>query len=225
MSNIDSAYRRITPPLSGPSGLFIFTAGETRRKLMGGDSHIPRLTISKIRNPPCEWPSRLGPDFPWAHRGLVRVYRGRKFRADHDGLGIPGHISDGSMWRSSPSIIWYWVFQNLRRNISPTMDEPPADDEDGINPAQRIRLPNTCVRATKTEISATGPCAQLYLAKTTPWTRTETIDRLYLTKPAPWKKTETSYPVRASRIYKHGRTTHVLRHLRSHRRKDFRARF
>ena len=46
-------------PISDSVGQFIFVLSETGQMVMSGDSHIPCLTISEIRQPPWVWPARI----------------------------------------------------------------------------------------------------------------------------------------------------------------------
>ena len=59
----DNMYKRINP-IADRAGDFIFTVNIEGRKTMTDDSHIPCLTLSKIRNIHWCWPARMGPNIP-----------------------------------------------------------------------------------------------------------------------------------------------------------------
>ena len=80
---------------------------------MTDDSHIPSLTISKIRDPQWARPTRLGAERPRSNRYVIRLLGGKDFWALSKWRDVSDRIAADALWRSTPSIVRYWVFRNF----------------------------------------------------------------------------------------------------------------
>ena len=111
-----------------PFGQFVSTLDEFGRLGVTSDSHIPGFAISKLRQTTRAWSSCLGEDRPLNNRESIRFLGGMDFWANGLGRPIPDHIAGGALWRSTPTIIWYWVFQQY---VKKSMGVTDSSSEDG----------------------------------------------------------------------------------------------
>ena len=112
LEKVSNEHKRINP-LSDSYGQFIFAVDQNNRKFMTEDSHVPCLTLSKIRALPWCWPSRIGAEYPLVRREMVHILGGRKLWMSDEGKNVADHIVIDALWRSTPTVIWHWVFQNI----------------------------------------------------------------------------------------------------------------
>ena len=132
LGKTNNATKRIAN-LSDSTGYFVYTVDSEGRKTMTEDSHIPCLTLSKIRNLPWCWPSQLGAEYPLVRRELVHILGGRSFWLSSPWGTIADHIVIDALWRSTPSLIWYRVFRNIvLKHASPAPERFVASSS--VNP-------------------------------------------------------------------------------------------
>ena len=81
-----------TNPISDAVGKFFFSMGDSGLRVMTNDSDIPSIAISKIRDSPWIWPTRLGGDEPINIRQVIRALGGMDFRTLPKGYEISDHI-------------------------------------------------------------------------------------------------------------------------------------
>ena len=55
---------------------------------------------------------------------LISIRGGEEFWTLRKGYAVSGHIADDALWRSTPSAIWYWGFQNYTKICMSSDDEP-----------------------------------------------------------------------------------------------------
>ena len=103
--------KRISP-ISDSIGQFIYISDENGNKVTTNDPHIHSLTLSKVRRPPWVWPVRISGVVPLAAHVLIRVLGGMEFWPQSKGYLISEHIAVDALWRSTPTVLWYWVFQH-----------------------------------------------------------------------------------------------------------------
>ena len=128
----DNTDKRVNA-ISDPTGHFISALYSEERKIMTDVSHVPSLTLSKIRILPRRWPDLLGYGCPLWKRDSVRIPGGDHFKSTDSGRNISDHIVTDSLRASSPSIIRHWAFQNLILKYATSSIESPSMSS-GPNP-------------------------------------------------------------------------------------------
>ena len=115
--------KRITN-LSDSAGYFAYAVDSDGRKTMTEDSHIPCFTLSEIRNSHWCWPSQVGAEYPLVRSDLSENnWRAHILACAQRGGAISEHIVIDALWRSTPSMIWCYIFQNVvLKHVKPAPD-------------------------------------------------------------------------------------------------------
>ena len=126
-------------------GKFVSPMDENGRGIMTDDSHIHSLTISKIRDTPWVWPTRLGGDKPLNNREVFRAMGRMGFLAFAKGYKISDHVVADDLWRIAPTFPRYWISHHSATlymgSLGESFENEGGDTPSSQTPESQTRVP------------------------------------------------------------------------------------